>query len=90
MDATRVKALTEEILALPEPEREQLAEAVLPALLTTPVGVAGIDQALRALSDAELDTLVERARRRSQDLTEATVAEVVGEALRAVRTPRRS
>lgn len=90
MDATRVKALTEEILALPELEREQLAQAVLPALLTTPVGVAGIDQALRALSDAELDALVERARSRSRDLTDAAVAEVIGEALRAVRTPRRS
>ncbi len=35
MDATRVKALAEEILALPDPDRERLAEAVLPALLDT-------------------------------------------------------
>jgi tRNA(Ser,Leu) C12 N-acetylase TAN1 len=89
MTATRVKALTEEILRLPEPEREELAQAVLPVLLTTPAGLAGIDEALRDLADSELEALVERARRRGRGVSDATVAEVIGEALRAVRAPRR-
>jgi len=36
------------------------------------------------------DALVERARRRSQDVPEETVAAVIGEALRAVRAQSRS
>ena len=64
MDKSKVKALTQEILALPEAEREQLAEEVLPVLLTTRPGLAGIDHALQALSDQELDALIERARSR--------------------------
>ena len=89
MDTARVKALTDEILGLPEPERAELAEAVLPALLTTPVGLAGVDQAVEELSEAELVALVERARRRRHDVTEAAIAAVIAEALRAVRAPRR-
>ncbi len=85
MDQSKVKALTQEILALPEAERQRLAEEVLPMLLTTRAGLAGIDEALRALSDDELDAVVERARRRGRDLPDATVAAVIGEALRAVR-----
>ena len=89
MSPTRVQALTDEILALPDPERAQLAETVLPHLLTTPAGLAGVDEALDALSDTELEALVERARARGRDLSETTVAEVIGEALRAARAPRR-
>jgi len=85
MAQSKVKALTQEILALPDAERQQLAEEVLPLLLTTRAGLAGIDEALQALSDEELDALVERARRRGQDPRDATVAAVIGEALRAVR-----
>ena len=90
MDKSKVKALTQEILALSEAEREQLAEEVLPVLLTTRPGLAGIDQALQALSDQELDALIERARSRGRDLPDSTVAEVIGEALRAVRAQSRS
>jgi hypothetical protein len=89
MDTARVKALTDEILGLPEPERAVLAEAVLPALLTTPVGLAGVDQAVGELSDAELVSLVERARRRCHEVTDPALAGVIAEALRAVRAPRR-
>lgn len=85
MDESRVKALAEEIMALPDPERQQLAQEVLPVLLKTHTGLAGIDQALQALSDEELDVLIERARSRGRDLPDATVAAVIGEALRAVR-----
>ncbi|MBI4560672.1 MAG: hypothetical protein HY724_01405 [Candidatus Rokubacteria bacterium] len=85
MDQSKVKALTQEILALPDPERQQLAEEVLPVLLTTRPGLAGIDQALQALSDQELDALIERARSGGRDLPDSTVAAVIGEALRAVR-----
>jgi hypothetical protein len=90
MSTTRVQTLTDEILALPDPERAQFAEAVLPHLLTTPAGLAGVDEALGVLSDTELETLVERARERGRDLPETTVAEVIGEVLCAVRAPRRS
>jgi hypothetical protein len=89
MDTARVKALTDEILGLPEPERAELAQAVLPALLTTPVGLAGVDQAIEELSEAELVALVERARHRRRDVTDEGIAVVIAEALRAVRAPRR-
>jgi len=49
MDESKVKALAEEIMALPDPERQQLAQEALPVLLTTHAGLAGIDQALQAL-----------------------------------------
>jgi len=71
-------------------ERQQLAEEILPVLLTTRPGLAGIDQALQPLSDEELDALVERARSRGRDLADATAAAVIGEALRAVRAQSRS
>ena len=90
MDQAKVKALTQEILALPDAERQRLAVEILPVLLTTRAGLAGIDEALQALSDEELDALVERARRRGRDLPDATVAAVIGEALRAVRAQSRS
>lgn len=89
MDQSKVKALTQEILALADAERQQLAEEILPVLLTTRPGLAGIDQALQALPDQELDGLVERARHRGRGLPESTVAAVIGEALRAVRAQSR-
>ena len=89
MARSKVSALKEEILALPDQERQELAREVLPALLLTPAGLAEIDEALRCLSDAELDTLVERARRRAADLSEESVATVIAEALRAVRAQSR-
>jgi hypothetical protein len=90
VDTSKVKALTKEILALPEGERQQLALEVLPILLTTRAGLEGIDQALRTLSDQELDAIVERARSRRRDLTDPEVAAVIDEALRSARASRRS
>ncbi len=90
VDTTKVKALTQEILALAEGERQQLAQEVLPILLTTRAGLEGIDEALRTLSDKELDAIVERARSRGRDLSETAVAEVIDEALRSARASRRS
>lgn len=55
------------------------------ALMQEILGLAGIDQALQALSDQELDALIERTRSRGPDLPGSTVAVVIGEALRAVR-----
>jgi hypothetical protein len=49
----------------------------------------GIDEVLRALFDEELDAIVERARSRPRDLTEAGVAEVIDEALRSARASHR-
>ena len=89
MARSKVSALKEEILALPDQERQELAREVLPALLLTPAGLAEIDETLQCLSDAELDTLVERARRRAADLSEESVATVIAEALRAVRAQSR-
>jgi hypothetical protein len=90
VDTSKVKALLQEILALPEWERQQLAQEVLPILLTTRAGLEGIDEALRMLSDQELDAIVERARSRRRDLTEAAVAAVIEEALRSARASHRS
>lgn len=90
MDHTKVKALTEEIMALPDLERQQLAREVLPVLLTTRAGLGSIDGSLQALSDQELDALVERARSRGRDLPDSTLAAVIDEALRAARAQSRS
>lgn len=90
MDKGKVKALTQEIKALPERERQELAREVLPLLLTTSAGLRGIDEALQALSDGELDALVERARSRGRHLSDAMIASVIGEALRAARASSRS
>lgn len=90
MDEARVRALTREIMALPEEERQGLARELLPVFLTTRAGLEEIDEALGALSDAELDAIVERARSRSRDLPDSTVAAVIGEAIRAVRAQGRS
>jgi len=88
-DAT-VKSLKQAILDLPADQQQQLAEEILPLLLTTRAGVKGIDHVLQALSDEEVDTLVERARTRAKDIPEDTIAAVIGEALRAVRAQSRS
>jgi len=87
---TGVKALKQEILELPDGEQQQIAQELLPLLLTTRGGVRSIDRVLQAHSDQELDAMVERARDRTQDLPEATVDAVIGEALRAVRALSRS
>ena len=89
METARVRSLAREILALPELERQQLAREVLPLLLTTRAGLEEIDAALRDLSDDELRTLVERARRRASDLSEDEVAAIIAEGLRAARAQSR-
>ncbi len=89
METARVRSLAREILALPEPERQQLAREVLPLLLTTRAGLEEIAAALRGLSDDELRALVERARRRASDLSEDEVAAIIAEGLRAARAQGR-
>lgn len=90
MGSTKVKQLVQEILSLPESERQELAADILPQLLTTRTGLEAIDLALRALADEELLTLVDRARSKNQELPDQTVAAVIAEALRAARLARRS
>ena len=90
MDTVRVRSLAQEILALSEPERQELAREVLPILLTTRAGLAEIGASLRDLSDDELRALVERARQRASDLSEDAVAAIISEGLRAARADRRS
>jgi hypothetical protein len=85
METARVRSLAREILALSEPERQELAREVLPVLLTTRAGLAEIDSSLRDLSDDELRALVERARQRASDLSEDEVAAIIAEGLRAAR-----
>jgi len=89
METARGRSLAREILALPEPERQQLAREVLPLLLATRAGLEEIDVALRGLSDDELRALVERARRRASDLSEDEVAAIIAEGLRAARAQGR-
>ena len=89
MDTARVRLLAQEILALPDPERQELAREVLPALLGTRAGLEEIDEALRQLSDDELRALVERARRRASDLPEDEIAAIIAEGLRAARAQGR-
>jgi len=90
MEASRVRSLAQEILALPEPEQQELARRVLPVLLGTRAGLEEIHEALRSLSDDELRTLVEKARRRASDLAEDEVAAIIAEGLRAARAEGRS
>jgi hypothetical protein len=90
MDTGKIRGLTQAILALGDDELQTLAHEVLPVLLTTRAGLEEIDRALQALSDEELEAVVERARRRAGTLSETTVAAVIGEALRAARSERRS
>ena len=89
MTTAWVQSLARQILALSEPERQELAREVLPALLTTRAGLAEIDASLRDLSDDELRALVERARQRASDLSEDEVAASIAEGLRAARADRR-
>lgn len=90
MEASRVRSLAQEILALPEPEQQELARRVLPVLLGTRAGLEEIHEALRSLSDDELRTLVERARRRASDLAEDEIGAILAEGLRAARAEGRS
>lgn len=87
---SKVQHLAEEIQALRADEREALAHQVLPLLLATRAGLEEIDRSLEALSDDELDALIERARERAGALGEAEVTAIIDEALRAVRTQSRS
>ena len=84
METAWVRSLARQILALSEPERQELAREVLPVLLTTRAGLAEIDASLRDLSDDELRALVERARQRASDLSEDEVAAIIAEGLRAM------
>jgi hypothetical protein len=89
MDTAKIRSLAREILALPDPERQQLAREVLPALLATRAGLEEVDEGLRDLSDNELRALVERARRRASDLSEDEVAAIIAEGLHAARAQGR-
>jgi hypothetical protein len=85
MDTARIRSLAREILALPDPERQELAREVLPALLGTRAGLEEIDEALRHLSDDDLRSLVERARQRASDLAEDEIAAIIAEGVREAR-----
>lgn len=90
MGAGKVQSLVTEIEALSEAERQELAHEVLPLLLTTRAGLEEIDRSLEALSDEELDAIIERARQRAGTLGDEAVAAIISEAVRAVRTQSRS
>ena len=90
MEDATVKGLKQAILDLPAEQQQQLAEELLPLLLTTRAGFKGIDQVLQTLTDEEVDALVERARTRAKDIPEDVITTVIGEALRAVRAQSRS
>ena len=87
---TKVQSLIAEIEALSEAERQILAQEVLPLLLSTRAGLEEIDRSLEALSDKELDTVIERARQRAGPLGDEAVTVIIDEALRAVRAHDRS
>jgi hypothetical protein len=90
MSSTKVRHLAKEILALPEEERQELAEGVLPELLLTRAGLEAIDQSLHAVPDAELVSVVEQARRKNRECSDGTVADVIDTAIQAARRARRS
>jgi hypothetical protein len=90
MAARRVQSLITEIEALSEAERQELAQGVLPLLLTTRADLEEIDRSLEALSDEELDAIVERARQRAGALGDEAVGAIIAEAVRAARAQSRS
>jgi hypothetical protein len=90
MATRKIRVLVDEILALPESERQELAREVLPSLLATRAGLEEIDEALRGLSDHELDALVMRARERAKELSDEEIAAIIAEGLRAARAEGRS
>jgi hypothetical protein len=90
MSSTKVKHLAEEILALPEHERQERAEGILPELLLTRAGLEAIDQSLHSLSDTELGALVEHVCRRNRECPDQAVTAVMDDALQAARRARRS
>ena len=90
MRARKVQSLVTEIEALSEAERQELAHEVLPLLLTTRAGLEEIDRSLEAVSDEELDAIIERARQRAGTLGDDAVAAIIAEAVRAVRAQSRS
>jgi hypothetical protein len=59
-------------------------------LLCTRTGLAEIDRSLEVLSDAELDTVIERARQRAGPLGDEAVTAIIDEAIRAARAHGRS
>lgn len=85
-----MKHLAEEILALAEDERQELAQGILPELLLIRAGLEAIDQSLHSLSDTELSGLVEQARRRNRECPDQAVAAVMDDAIQAARRARRS
>ena len=87
---TKVPSLIAEIEALSEAERQTLAQGVLPLLLSTRAGLEEIDRSLEALSDEELDTVIDRARQRAGTLGDEAVTVIIDEAIRAVRAHGRS
>lgn len=87
---TKVQSLIAEIEALSEAERQTLAQGVLPLLLSTRAGLEEIDRSLEALSDEELDSVIDRARQRAGTLGDEAVTAIIDEALRAVRAHGRS
>ena len=90
MSSTKVKHLAEEILALAEDERQELAKGVLHELLLTRVGLEAIDQSLHLLSDTELGALVEQARRRNRECPDRAVAAMMDDAIQTARRARHS
>lgn len=90
MATSKVQSLISEIEALSDAERQELAHEVLPLLLTTRRSLEEIDRSLEALSDEELDALIERTRQRTGALGDEAVAAIIDEAVRAVRSQSRS
>lgn len=89
MATPKTRALVDEILALLDGERQELAREVLPSLLATRAGFEEIDEALRGLSDDELDALVMRARQRANELSGEEVTAIIAEGLRAAHAQSR-
>jgi len=81
----KVQSLVAEIEALSDAERHALAQEVLPLLLSTRAGLEEIDHALEALSDAELDSVIERARQRAGTLGDEGATAIIDVAIRAAR-----
>ena len=58
--------------------------------MSTRAGLEEIDRSLEALSDEELDTVIERARQWAGTLGNEAVTVIIDEALRAARAHGRS
>jgi gluconate kinase len=96
VETLTVEQLIQHIQRLPDAEKFQLAEQLLPILLRRELrsnelrGTEEVFFYLEKLSDSELDAIVEQVRERNKHFKEEEVTDAIFEALQEVRASSRA